>query len=104
MIGVDLVSVEVFRHEMNKGGEAFLRRAFTEVELADRDVTRLAGLWAAKEAVMKAAPWSVSNPLEVTISHDPDGRPRARVDVREFEVSISHHGEYAVAVAMLATR
>lgn len=104
MIGVDLVNVELFRHEISKGGEAFLRRAFTELELADRDVVHLAGLWAVKEAVIKAAPAPAAGPLDVIVTHDPDGRPHARVDVQEFEVSISHHGDYAVAVAMLVTR
>ncbi len=104
MIGIDLVNVEEFRHEISKGGEAFLHRAFTEVELAHREVTHLAGLWAAKEAVVKAAPGHVASLLDVILTYDPDGRPRARVDVQEFELSISHHGDYAVAVAMLVAR
>jgi phosphopantetheine--protein transferase-like protein len=99
MIGIDLVSIPEFQRQLEIGGTRFLQRAFSKSELENRDVRHLAGLWAAKEAVIKAA---VTPPQlsDIELTHDASGRPHARVGAQSFDVSISHHGEYAVAVAM----
>ena len=103
MIGIDLVFVPEFQRQVDHGGEALLRRAFSESELVDRSVTHLAGLWAAKEAVVKAALVPPRRLSEVTITHDASGRPHANVHDQRFEVSISHHGDYVTAVALRVT-
>lgn len=103
MIGVKLVSVEDFRHEMSKGGATFLRQTFTDPELGDRDVVVLAGLAAAKAAVVAASPSPIASVLDVVVSRDALGRPRARAAGRDFEVSISHDGDYVVAVAVVTS-
>lgn len=102
MIGVDLVCVSEFRRQLEIGGDAFLRRAFDDAELADGDAERLAGLWAAKEAVIKASSRPLASPRDVVISHAQSGRPLATTATGSFHVSIAHHGDYAVAVAMEA--
>jgi len=74
---------------------------------------RLAGLFAAKEAVAKALGAGLSrvSPLEVEVRHDPVGRPvvalagRAEALARDLGVvawhlSISHAGGFAVAMVI----
>jgi phosphopantetheinyl transferase (holo-ACP synthase) len=61
-------------------------------------------LWAAKEAVIKAAPESPERLTDVAITHDASGRPHATIEAQNFEISISHHGEYVVAVALGVTQ
>lgn len=71
-----------------------------------------AGTWAAKEAVVKAlAGWSAISMREVEIVRDISGAPQVRLrltDQRvpsaaahpEVQISISHAGELAVAIAI----
>ncbi|HEX3569082.1 MAG TPA: 4'-phosphopantetheinyl transferase superfamily protein [Candidatus Saccharimonadales bacterium] len=99
MIGIDLVHIPEFTTQLANGDEAFLRRAFRAEELQRREPVHLAGLWAAKEAVLKAAGLQPGQWLEIMITHDAKGRPSANVHGATFELSIAHHGEYAVAVA-----
>ncbi|MBI4311543.1 MAG: holo-ACP synthase [Chloroflexi bacterium] len=102
--GLDLVRVEDFRRSMEAGGDAFLRRLYSPVELQGASVERLAGIFAAKEAAYKALGLPKGNWLVVEVRHDDEGRPRLAF-AREYDashilscdVSISHHGEYVVA-------
>jgi phosphopantetheine--protein transferase-like protein len=99
MIGVDLVFVPEFQKRLNDGGQAFLQRAFLASEMKNRRPEHLAGLWAAKEAVAKAAENAPRKWTDIVISHDVAGKPSARLGRQQFAVSIAHHGDYAVAVA-----
>jgi phosphopantetheine--protein transferase-like protein len=101
VIGIDLVFVPEFDRQRALGDDAFLRRVFSTTELENLESAHLAGLWAAKEAVIKACAQIGASLVEVVLSHDEAGRPHARYDGRAFEVSIAHHGEYAVAVALM---
>jgi hypothetical protein len=74
VIGIDLVDIEEFRRQLLLGGERFLRRAFHEHELVDQDAARLAGLWAPKEAVVKASLTPPGRFADVTIANDGSGR------------------------------
>lgn len=104
MIGIDLVWIPEFRRQMDLGGSRFLRRAFNQSELEDRKVERLAGLWAAKEAVLKAALEAPKCWTEIAITTDATGRPLGSIESQRFELSISHHGEYVVAMAVRVER
>jgi phosphopantetheine--protein transferase-like protein len=99
MIGIDLVNIPEFTQQMTNGGTTFAEKAFTAVELRNDDMTHLAGLWAAKEAVMKASGTEAGRWLSIEIEHTQSGAPIAHIDDMTFEISISHHGDYAVAVA-----
>jgi phosphopantetheine--protein transferase-like protein len=103
MIGIDLVSIVEFQRQLDLGGESFLRKAFTDSELENRQVSHVAGLWAAKEAVVKAAGIPAAKLTDVVVSYDASGRPHGTLDTHHFELSISHHGDYAVAVALMVT-
>jgi phosphopantetheine--protein transferase-like protein len=99
MIGVDLVYLPEFSKNVESGGGVFLERTFLPGELQNKKLEHLAGLFAAKEAVIKALDLPVGSWLKVEITNG--GKPRAIVDGRHtVEVSISHHGDYAVAMAI----
>lgn len=103
MLGIDLVHLPEFAEQLTTGGDLFLRKAFHTTELRSRKLDHLGGVWAAKEAVVKAGALTPGNWLDIRITYDADGRPRAYVGLDEYELSIAHHGDYAVAVAQKAT-
>src|SRR4051794_20553487 len=86
-LGTDIVECVRIREMIERFGELFLYRVFTETEVRDCLARKLstehfAGRWAAKEAVFKClgtgwrrgAGWS-----EVEVWSTPDGRPRVRL-------------------------
>lgn len=112
-IGVDLVMINrIQRH--TAVSPAFAEAAFTTRERHDcaGRPDRLAGRWAAKEAVMKALNIGLGDvdPLDIEIASAADGRPdvalhraaaarAAAAGATRVTVSISHDGPYAVAFA-----
>jgi holo-[acyl-carrier protein] synthase len=100
MIGIDMVYLPSFKKQLELGGTSFLEKAFQPDELQNQKLEHLAGLWAAREAVLKAAGLTVEQWLQIVINHLPSGKPEARVGAQQFEISISHDGDYAVAVAL----
>ncbi len=106
MIGIDIVEIARIAGAVERHGERFLRKVFTDAEIAcaqglRREHEFLAGRFAAKEAFMKAMrrrlPWQ-----EIEIDRD-QGRPLLCFrGERCGEVSISHERAYAVAVVIVA--
>ncbi|HUD08068.1 MAG TPA: 4'-phosphopantetheinyl transferase superfamily protein [Candidatus Saccharimonadales bacterium] len=99
MIGIDLVFIPEFQKQLDLGGRAFIQNAFSVSELKNQKTEHLAGLWAAKEAVIKAADSVPKKMADIVITSDASQKPFALVGSQKFAISISHHGEYAVAVA-----
>ena len=106
MVGIDVVDIERLRGLLARA-PGLEQRLFTEEERAycgarADPVVSLAGTLAAKEAVVKAlalsslAAWA----RRIEIVRAPSGAPQARVAGREVDVSISHDGPVAVAVAL----
>lgn len=102
--GVDLTRVDRLADLATNA--SFLRRVFTPSELDDQRPVHLAGIFAAKEAVFKAI-GQTPRWQSATIVRGADGRPRVFLDrslrppdLQSIEVSISHEGAYAVAVAV----
>lgn len=114
-LGLDIVEVDRIRRAVARWGEAFLSRVLTPAERAgDSDARaaaeRLAGRFAAKEAVMKALGlgrrgigWQ-----EIEITVDPLGKPGVRLTgraaavadrlgVRVWRLAISHTRLIAIA-------
>ncbi|MFH0827353.1 MAG: holo-ACP synthase [Candidatus Omnitrophota bacterium] len=112
--GVDITEVKRLREAIQKWGDGFLKRVFTEVEL-ERSKERgslyqhLAGRFAAKEAVFKALGDEKLNWKDVEILNDKKGRPCCRIlngrgRGTEVHVSISHVKNYAVANAIISKK
>jgi len=105
-VGLDLVEVERIAEAMQK--PAFLERILTAAEReVIRTPLRVAGRWAAKEAVAKAVGLHLSW-QDVEILNDSEGAPIVTVthpDFRTEEVrihlSITHEKGHAAAVAIL---
>ncbi len=108
-IGVDAVSVDRIALAINRSGPGFLNKVYTASEQAycAGDPERLAGRWAAKEAVIKCFDGTgICFPRRrIEVLPGPNGAPRARLlgDSRGamVEVSITHHSRLAVATAHL---
>jgi holo-[acyl-carrier protein] synthase len=97
-LGLDLVDLERFAGILDRHGDAFLRRVYTHDELARasgrRRATHLGGLFAAKEAAMKAlgTGWGSGVTFQqVEVVRAPSGAP-----------ALHWHGEAARRVAALA--
>ena len=101
-IGIDIIEIKRIESAANRT-PAFLRRVFTEGELAyfalrGNSVQTIAGCFAAKEAAVKAAGGGYIT--EVELSWDERGKPSLKFNGYEdavFFVTISHSRDYAVA-------
>lgn len=112
--GIDLI--EISRITKASKNPHFCERVFTDAELRESKMLghRLAGFFAAKEAMLKAMGTGLSNFSwqEIEVCHDPKGAPFLELTgkVRSFitekrisriHLSISHCKEYAVAQVIL---
>jgi holo-[acyl-carrier protein] synthase len=116
-IGTDIIEVDRIRQAIDRHGQHFLNRLFTENEqaycLKFPDVaTHFAGRFAAKEAIAKAFGLGFGNSLswkDMEILPNSLGRPIVHLSPRikkEFlhfhlHISISHTQTYAIAFAVL---
>ena len=117
--GVDMVNCERLRSSVERHGEKFLSRVFTEAELdyclsRKRRMEHLAGRFAAKEAVLKVLGTGWRGGIawtDIEVGNDPAGRPLVllrgrckeiadRLGLREICVSISHIETHAIASAI----
>jgi holo-[acyl-carrier protein] synthase len=114
-VGVDLIEIDRIRRALEKHGDAFKRRCFTDAERAYCDSKpnppqHYAGRFAAKEAVGKALGSGVYFTwLEIEVRGRPkpgvhlSGRTAAwaqRVGAGAIELSMTHSRELAAAVAV----
>jgi holo-[acyl-carrier protein] synthase len=110
-VGVDIIELERIARVVERWGDRFLRRIYTEQELAycRGRIPQLAARFAAKEAVMKALGTGVRGvgwrDVEVvrrrggapTIAlHSRAERRAEAIGVTELAMSISHSRNYAV--------
>src|SRR5467141_1972174 len=108
-IGVDAVSVDRIALAVKRSGQGILNKVYTQAELAycAGNDERLAGRWAAKEAVIKCFDGTgICFPRRrIEILPGPNGAPRTRLlgndRGAQVEVSITHHSRLAVATAHL---
>jgi holo-[acyl-carrier protein] synthase len=111
-IGVDIIDIERIGQSVDRYGNRFLERVFTEQELAycNNRIESLAARWAAKEAVAKALGTGIGavNWREIEVVNDANRRPAlhlhgaaadlaAQLGIEEFAISLSHAKDYAVA-------
>lgn len=115
--GIDIVDVDRIQGSIDKFGNKFLKRIFTEKEIEycnEKKVQRLqsyAGRFAAKEAIFKAVSVNVENKFDIEwkdieILNGIQGRPVVNLHGKlqeliggkcEIDVSISHIDKVAVA-------
>jgi holo-[acyl-carrier protein] synthase len=113
-LGIDIIKIERIAAAIKKFGDRFANRVLTEGEqrYVRMRPQNFAGRWAAKEAVSKVLGLGVRGVgwRDIEIVRLPTGAPsvrlhgRARTRAEQLEmgriaVSISHEGDYAVAIA-----
>jgi len=105
-VGTDIVHVPRLARQIEELGQDFLARVFTPQELTAcaGSVQRLAARWAAKEAAIKALGWELQDVALTDIEVTGQGRPHIVVhpNADVLDVSMSHDGEYAMAVVVVA--
>lgn len=112
--GVDITEVRRLKQAVEKWGEVFLNRIFTDDELRNAKTRgglyqHLAGRFAAKEAVFKALGDAGLSWKDLQILNDADGRPHCEIIKSKkkniaVHVSISHVKNYAVANAIITQK
>ncbi|MBS6719827.1 MAG: NAD(P)H-hydrate dehydratase [Peptoniphilus harei] len=109
MIGIDIVEVSRIKKIM-ADHENFLAKVFNEdeikrIEKRKNPYERVAGMYAAKEAVAKAMTTGIGKISfhDIKIKYI-ENLPHAEVFDKKFYLSISHEKNYAVAVARLCEK
>jgi holo-[acyl-carrier protein] synthase len=118
--GIDIAEVPRIAESINRFGERFIHRVFTEGEIRYCDgkanrFERYAARFAAKEAAMKALGTGWNNGVrwrDVEVVREPGGRPTikfhataaevaARLNAKNISLSITHTAEQAMASVIL---
>lgn len=98
--GVDVVYIPKFRKVLKKGPSEFLKRVYLPQELENQEIARLVGIFAAKEAVMKALNLPKDSWHLIKIGWLPSGIPKVDLvypKLKSHSLSISHDGNYGIA-------
>ena len=97
MIGCDITLITRFDLDLDQKAKKILtQHEYIEFESNANKRNYLAGRWAAKEAIFKAT----GRTTNFSILNDQSGKPYVLED-QKINVSISHDGDYAMAVACL---
>ncbi len=114
-VGIDIIEVGRVRRVLEKHDERFLKRVFTarEVQQCRGKVARLAGRFAAKEAISKAlgtglhgVAWREMEIVQLrsgrpTVTLHGNARRRAELlGLSAFDVSIADLAEFSIAIAV----
>lgn len=113
--GVDLVEIERIRDAIERHGDKFVARIFTEAEqrACNGRVPSLAARFAAKEAVSKALGCGIGDVgwLDIEVIGDENNAPRLylhgageqlakKLGLTKWSVSLSHTHEHAIALVV----
>jgi holo-[acyl-carrier protein] synthase len=113
-LGIDIIKIERIAAALKRFGDRFPKRVLTDAEqrYVRNRPQNFAGRWAAKEAVSKVLGLGVRGVgwRDIEIARLPTGAPSVRLHGRakaradqlgmgRIAVSISHEGDYAVAIA-----
>lgn len=116
LVGTGVDIIEISRIEKAILNECFQHRVYTDAELAESKCQghRLAGFFAAKEALLKAMGTGLAgfSWREIAVQHDQNGAPFIKVSdkveqflrerqVTRIHLSISHCRDYAIAQVIL---
>ena len=112
--GTDIIEIDRVKDSIEKLGNPFLKRVFTENEIKyceskkKQKYQHYAARFAAKEAAFKALSWKIEDKYSVSwkdfeVENDEQGRPTLKIvgidlsNIENIDISISHCKEYAVA-------
>lgn len=110
-MGIDLIGITKVEKILERHGEKFLEKVFTDDEIKYIEEKQfipqtVAGIYAAKEAMLKELGTGIGeySLKDVEVFHDEKGRPYGKAGEKLFDISISHEGDYGVAVAALVEK
>jgi holo-[acyl-carrier protein] synthase len=109
-IGCDVVYIPKFARSIKDSGDKLLNKIFTSFELSRaKNTETLAGMFAAKEAIIKALELKAGDWHRIEIVKNEKERPRAKlagapVKIVSQDISISHDGKYAMAAAIFLAK
>ena len=102
--GIDIVDIQRFEKAITEeNGEKLLSRLFLPSERERTSSEHLAGIFAAKEAIIKAFSITRESWLLIEIGSDASGKPRATITadiphaILQCDISIAHDGGMAIA-------
>ena len=119
-LGIDIIEIDRIAKSVEKFGERFLNKIFTETELdyclsKKNKEQHLAARFAAKEAISKALATGWNKDFrwkDVEIYNEVSGLPRVRLfgkladfvgKGKDLKISMSHSDNYVACVAILYT-
>ena len=115
-VGVDLIEIERIEKLLDKYGDKFIKRIFTESEIQycqkKKDRGSYAARFAAKEAVFKATGLGLGKGMtwkDVEVINDEKGKPEIRLygktaellKGKEIHISISHSKDASLAMVVV---
>ena len=116
MIGIDLIKTSRMDRLIERFGEKALQKFLSsdEIKLVKNHKTA-SGFWAVKEATSKALGVGIGSDCsfhDITISKNSKGAPQItlssniikKYNITDCSVSITHDGDYAIAVVALETK
>jgi holo-[acyl-carrier protein] synthase len=121
--GIDLVDCPRIEQMVERHGERFLKRVFTASERAYAEASRntvekLAGRFAAKEAILKLVGTGWRGKIawtDIEVTNNPAGQPEVtltgeveeiatRLGIGHISISITHTANFAIASAVALTK
>lgn len=120
-IGIDLIEIDRIEKSIEKFGDSFIKKIFTDVEIKYSSSKGLpaqhyAARFAAKEAIAKALATPDNKGFswkDIEVYNEKNGFPNARLfgkvkdllgEDKELKISISHSDNYATCVAIVYFR
>jgi len=118
--GTDIIEIERIKNSIEKLGEKFLNKVFTEKEIEycesknKQKYQHYAARFAAKEAAFKAISWKIKDKYDIKwtdfeVLNDEQGKPIIKIycidysGIENIDLSLSHCKKYAIAnVTVLA--
>ena len=117
--GIDLVDCPRIEHMIQRHGERFIKRVFTDAEQSyaranKNDVEKLAGRFAAKEAILKLMGTGWRGRIawtDIEVVNNAAGQPEVtlsgevkkiaeKLSIKHISVSITHTANFAIASAV----
>ena len=103
-LGTDIVYIPRFEKILRENQQHFEQNVFCPAEWKDSSSEKLAGRFAAKEAVLKALGMKAGRWQEICVRNSEDGKPFLACFPMQkkwkHELSISHDGKYVIAVVV----
>lgn len=113
MIGIDLIKLDRMQNSIERFGDKFLLRFLSSDEISlIKNHKTAAGFWAAKEACSKALGTGIGKECgfhDIILSKTQKGAPLITLSqklldaysIKDMSLSITHDGEYAIAVVAI---